>query len=156
VTATLANGSAASYPVTISSNVNFRFTGCTLTGGVPYPITCTSTARLQITSPTDTGVAPPTTAGQLTNISCDIVLSSTCGTTVTGTVKVVYTDPPASPLTLPGILTVGTAAGDQVLTSIPRPGSTCTTLQAGRAYFTDAAGGPSVYTVSPRTFVLSS
>jgi hypothetical protein len=95
-------------------------------------------------------------AGQLINISCDIVLSATCATTVTGDVKGIYTDPAASPTTALGSLTIGTATGDQDLTSTPRTGSTCTTLPAGRASFTDNAGNPSVYTVSPRTFILSS
>jgi hypothetical protein len=154
-TATLANGSAASYPVTISSNVTLRFTGCTITGGVPVTVTCTGTARLNVTGTTNTGVTPHTTPGQLTTISCDIVLGSTCATTVTGSAKGVYTDPAATPTTALGSLTIGTAAGDQVLTSTPRAGSTCTTLPGGSATFTDNAGSPSVYTVSPRTFILA-
>jgi hypothetical protein len=90
----------------------------------------------------------------VTTFSCDIVLSGTCATTVTGTAKGVYTDPLASPTTALGSITVGTAVGDQTITSTPRAGSTCPTLPAGSAVFTDNAGLPSVYTVSPRTFIL--
>jgi len=152
---TVNNGTYSTFPANVGTitpvfNGGTTTTDCNGPAGLGFTVTCTS-ATLQITG----NPVSNTTPGEIPNVHCVITFPTIpCTATVTGTVKVSYTNPTGSPAR--GRLTVldPNVAGNQALSI---SASTCpsTILPNGtnNAKFGGAVGsgtgqGPLVYTLT--------
>jgi hypothetical protein len=142
-TATLnTGGSGVTLPYTISTNFQFRFTGCRLNNGLPVTITCSPTASLNVTAATAGSVSQMS----ITGISCVISASATCTVNLTGRVLADY-DNATNRLTIP---TTGQSLSLTGSTCASLPNDTSVTLLDSRT------GGAATFSQSPAVRIVAS
>ena len=136
-TGTLASNSGTP-PLAVSTDIQMRFSGCRMTGGVNYTFTCMSTSSLTAMSATASGSTPMS----LTGIFCVEAVSATCRVNVSGSLPMSFNN---SGSTL-ALLTAGQR--------LAATGSTCTILPNDTSVtLSDATGNALYYYVSPATTI---